>query len=43
MLRATNSKLIAETAKLANEARWMPWVSMAVIIGAIVGVAKLLH
>ncbi|MEX3840300.1 hypothetical protein [Paraburkholderia sp. BR10882] len=41
--RALTSKLLAENIKIQREARWMPWVSMAVILGAILGVAKLMH
>lgn len=46
VLRATNSKLILEAAKLANENRWMPVVwgatAASLAIGAIVSLALLL-
>ncbi|MCI1046959.1 hypothetical protein [Caballeronia zhejiangensis] len=51
VLRATNSKLIQETAKIATERQWMPFVwgatSASLVIGAIVSLsllfAKMLH
>lgn len=47
VLRATNSKLIVETAKLANENRWMPFIWGATFASAVFGITialiKVLH
>ncbi|KAK46368.1 hypothetical protein BG58_11125 [Caballeronia jiangsuensis] len=46
LIRATNSKLIQETAKIRTERMWMPFVWGAtfasLVIGAAVAIAKLL-
>ncbi|MGY6156653.1 hypothetical protein [Paraburkholderia graminis] len=47
VLRATNSKLIHETAKLQNENRWMPFIWGATFASAVFGIVitliKVLH
>ncbi|SAK46387.1 hypothetical protein AWB76_00902 [Caballeronia temeraria] len=47
VLRATNSKLIQETAKIATERQWMPFVWGAgfasAVFGIVIALIKVLH
>ncbi|MFM0554780.1 hypothetical protein P0D69_27990 [Paraburkholderia sediminicola] len=40
--RVLTSKLMAENIKLQREARWIPWIASSVILGAVLGLAKLI-
>ena len=41
-MRAEIAKLIAETAKINAEARWYPFVVLAGVVGAALGLFKLI-